>query len=91
MHTVSNGEMPKHHRGTTEGAVFTYFCAASDTDASRHRSMCPNVAIVSNLNLVVEFNTLFNHGIAQGSAVYTGIGTNLDIVTDYYTSCLRYF
>ena len=53
--------------------------------------MRANVNIVRNLYLVIEFYTVFDHGIVEGTAVDSGIGTNLNIVTNAYRAKLRYF
>ena len=37
---------------------------------------------MANLDQVIEFDTVFNHGVLQRAAVDTGIGTNFNIITD---------
>jgi hypothetical protein len=44
--------------------------------------MLPNVHVVSNLNQVVQFHTVFNDRVLQGATVYACIGANLDVIAD---------
>ena len=46
--------------------------------------MRANMHIVANLYQVIELDTSGDDGIAQRAAVYTGIGTNFDIIAYQY-------
>ncbi len=60
--------------------IFTNNCTTRDTDTAGNNGMRPNAHIMTNLNQVIEFNPIFNHGITHRSAVYGGYGADIDII-----------
>ena len=46
--------------------------------------------IVADLDLIVDFGALADHGVAQAAAIDGGAGADLDIVLDQHTAGLRH-
>lgn len=55
-----------------------------DDAVTGNNRVCTNMYIVADLNQIIELHTIFQHGIADCTAINRGIGTNIDIVTDSY-------
>src|SRR5450830_1983224 len=89
MDFVGDGDVAVDHGGTADGAIFTDFGAAGDPRAGCNRRMRADMAVVGDLNLVVQFDTVFQHGVGQGATVDGGIGTDFDVVADHHPPHLR--
>src|SRR4051812_17578485 len=74
--------MPRNHCIATEHAVFAYPCAAGDSSAPGYRRMRTDMAVVADLDLIVEFHAFFDDCIVQRSTVDGGVCANLDIIAD---------
>ena len=48
--------------------------------------MTANVDVVADLHQIVEFDTVFDHGIAQRPAVDAGVRANLHVIADPHRS-----
>ena len=70
-----------HTPGTNLGA-------ACQSYLSTHHGVLANLAVVSHLNQVVQLHTLANGGLSHGAAVDTCVGTNLNVILDYYDTNL---
>src|SRR5271165_1160537 len=81
--------MTQNHRSPAECTVFADLGATGDTDAAGHHGMRADLHVMRDLNLIVELDAVFDHGIAQCSAVDSGIGADVDIVADHYAASLR--
>ncbi len=46
--------------------------------------------VVADLDLVVQANVLFQHGIVERTAIDGGVGANLAVVADHHATLLRY-
>src|SRR5882724_3966850 len=64
--------------------------AAREADLGREQAVPTDGHIVADLNLVVDFGTLTDHGVTQASAVDGGTGADLDIVLDHDATGLRH-
>ena len=53
--------------------------------------MGADVDVMTNLDQVVELDAVFNHGVLQGTPVYAGVGTNLNIIANTNGTELLYF
>ena len=53
--------------------------------------MGANAHVVPDLDLVIQFNPVFNHGIIQRTAVNRRVRANFDVVADDYPANLRNF
>src|ERR1700716_504727 len=89
MDMVDDGQMTRNHRRSADGAILSYPGTAGHADAGRHRGMCTDMAVVGNLDLIVEFHPVFDDRIGQRTAVNGGVGANFDIVADYHSAGLR--
>src|SRR5438034_10382010 len=89
MHVIHDGQMSQHHRGTAEGAIFANFGTAGDADTTGHRGMRADMAVVADLNLIVQFDAVFDDGIGQGAAVDAGVDADLAVVADHHHASLR--
>ena len=49
------------------------------------------VAVMAYLYLIIQLHAFFYDGVSQSTAVYAGIRTNFDIVTDHHSARLRDF
>ncbi len=64
--------------------------AARETDLGREQAVPADGHIVADLDLIVDFGALADHGIAQAAAVDGGAGADLDIVLDQHAAGLRH-
>ncbi len=62
---------------------------ASHADATSHRSMRTYMTIVAYLDLIIELDAVFNHGISQGATIDGRIRANFYIVADFDSAGLR--
>ena len=51
--------------------------------------MCTDVTVMTNLDLIVELDAIFDHGISQRTPVDRSIRTDFNIVTDLDCASLR--
>ena len=65
---------------------------ASHTHTPGHGRVRTDVHVVADLDQVVEFDAVLDHGVIQRAAVNAGIGANLDIIADAHpTQLLNFF
>src|SRR5450830_421607 len=76
MHIIDNGQMTENHRRTTEGAIFPNLCAASDANTSSHRCILTDMAIMTNLDLIIQNDSIFNDCVGKCSAINTCVRTD---------------
>ena len=88
MYPLCQRDMPHDIGGTANGTACSHRGAACNARACSHGHVAPQMHIVGNLDQVVEFDTVFNHGVVQRTAVDTGVGTNFHIVADAHTAQL---
>ncbi len=63
--------------------------AAREAHARGHRRVRADVAVVSDLDLVIELHALFEHGVADGAAVDGGVAADLHIRPEDHAAHLR--
>ena len=88
---VGQRQVAQHHRPAPHGAMGTNARTASHPHATGHGGVGTNVHVVADLNQVVEFDTIFNHGVVQRAAVYARVGSDFHIVTNAHRSELFNF
>ena len=88
---IGNAQMPQDHARTTDCAMRTNVCTASDTHASSHCCVLTNAGVVSNLNLIVELDAVGNHGVIERPTVDAGVGPNFHIIANHDNAQLFYF
>src|SRR5215831_15753967 len=48
--------------------------------------MCLDVAVVADMDQIIDLHAILNNCVLQGPAVYHRAGANLDVVSDYHLS-----
>src|SRR5450830_793911 len=81
--------MTMNHGRATNRTIFTDLGTAGNPDASGNRRMGTDMAVMCNLDLVVELDTVFEHGVGQGATIDCGIGTDFDVIADHHAANLR--
>ena len=81
--------MTQHNRSPAHGAVGPDVGTARDPDAAGHRRMGADVDVVANLNQIVQFHAIFDHGVVERAAIDAGVGADLDVVAD--ADCAQLF
>ena len=89
MHAIRDRQMPADHGRTAHGTILAEYRATGHADASGHRRIFSDMAIVSDLYLVIELDAVFDNRIRQGAPIDSRIGTDLDIVADDNPAGLR--
>src|SRR3954451_7822367 len=64
--------------------------AAREPDLGREQAVPADGHIVADLDLIVDFGALADHGIAQAAAVDGGVGADLNVVLDQDAAGLRH-
>src|SRR6185312_7531748 len=75
----------------SQGYVVTDRQAAREPDLGRQQAVPADGHIVADLDLIVDFGALADHGVAQAAAVDGRAGADLDIVLDQHAAGLRHF
>ncbi len=75
--------MAHNSNPTCKNAIFSYYCAAGYATTACNRCIFSDLDVMGNLNQIVNNNTTFNDGIAQGSPVDGGAGTDLNTIADF--------
>src|SRR5690606_18812688 len=70
-------------------AITTNTGTAGNTSACGYGSVRPNTYVVSDVNLVIENDALFNHGIVQRTTINGRAGTDHHIIPNHHASQLR--
>jgi hypothetical protein len=81
MHIVGEFQVTDDHAGAANGAATPDAGTAGDPDTAGHRRMLTNTDVVTDLNLIVEFDAIADHRVVQSASVDRRIGTDFDIVT----------
>src|SRR5262245_43113585 len=81
--------MPSDHGAPADAAVAADASAAGDAHTAGNGRMSTDAAVVSDLNLVVQFDALFDHRVVQRAAVDGGVGSHFDVVADHHPADLR--
>jgi len=74
---------------TAYGGVMFYYDSARQTSLSCDYDMVADLAVVGDVDHVVELDSIADEGEAQGCAVDAGVGTDLNIVADLDSAHLR--
>ena len=64
-----------------KNTIFTHYRTSWYAGTSGNSCIFTNIYIVSNLHMIIENYTIFNNGIAEGSSVYSGAGTDFYSLT----------
>ena len=79
---VGQRQVAQYHRATTHRAVGTNDSAASHACTAGHGGVCSDMHVVSNLNQVVELDTIFKHSVIECTPVNTAVGTNFYVIAN---------
>ena len=90
MHMVGQLQMTEYDGATAHGAMRAYFGAPGHPDTTGHGRVLTYVNIVSDLNQVIQLDTVFNDGVFNGATVNTCIRPDFHIVTYQYAAELLY-
>src|SRR5690606_2078282 len=85
---VGDRDMTVDHGGAADSAILADHGAAGHTDAGGHRGICADVTVMGDLNLIVQLDTVLDHGIGKRATVYRGVRADLDVVADAYPAHL---
>src|SRR5687767_1172374 len=80
--------MVTHAHLTADDAIILNDCAARYPGLRRYHYSLTDLNVVSDLNEVIDLSAFAYPSLAQGSAVDTCIGTDLDILFDDHSSYL---
>src|SRR6266481_7112272 len=75
----------------TQRHIVTYRQAAREPDLGRQQAMPSNGHIVTDLDLIVDFGALSDHGITQAAAIDRRCRADLHVVLDQHPAGLRDF
>ncbi len=74
----------------TDHIVISYLCASRNACLCGENIVFTDRDVVRHLNKVVEFRAASHGGLAEGSPVHGGVGSNLHIILYHHDSGLRY-
>jgi hypothetical protein len=60
---VAYGKVSQNHGPPSDRAMHAYFCTARNTDTAGNRGVRSNVDVMTDLNLVVQFDPIFDYGV----------------------------
>ena len=84
MSTISNLKMAGNTTHTCDSTPLADASATGNSATAGDRRMLTNHNVVSNLNLVVEFDPVLDPSILKCTTVNRGSCTYLNIITDHY-------
>ena len=79
-----HSQVPQNDGPTTDRALCTNDRTARYANTTGHSCVAPDPYVVTNLNQVVQFDTVFNHRVLQSASIYAGIGTNFHVIADFH-------
>ena len=88
-HVVTHAKVTNHHDSAGDHAAFTDVRAARDATESRHRGMCANTHVMTDLNQIIEDDAVFDHRIFDRASIDRRIGADTHIITDNNRAELR--
>jgi hypothetical protein len=86
---IGYAQMAEYDGGTGDFTGAPDNRTTGNTDTGSDSGMRADAHIVSDLDLVIEFAALLDHGIVEGPAIDRGIGAYLDVICDGNTAKLR--
>src|SRR5450830_1996434 len=89
MNPVNDRNMAMDHGCAANRTIFADTGTAGDTGTGGNSCMRTNMAIVGNLNLIIQLDPVFQHSIGQGTTIYRGVGTNFNVIADDHATDLR--
>jgi hypothetical protein len=88
---ICDRDVPGDTHRTSNSAMPPDAYAACNAGACRYRGVGADVDVMGDLNLVVEFHTVFYDGVVDRAAIDRCVRANLDIICDAHTADLGYF
>ena len=82
VNAIGNTQVAADHGGASDRTVLSEYGTAGNADTSGHRRIFANMAVVADLDLIVQFDAILDNRIRQCPSVDSGIGADLDIVSD---------
>ena len=86
---IRYAQMPQYSCAAAYFAMLSDSSAAGYADTARYRRVCADAHVVRDLNLVVQFDPIFNYRIIQRATVYSGIRAYFHIIADNHAPDLR--
>src|SRR5690606_6447256 len=83
---VHNFQMAGNAHCAGHDAITTNTGTAGNTSACGNGRVRPNTYVVSDVNLVIENDALFNHGIVHRTTINGGAGTDHHIIPNPHAS-----
>jgi len=87
---IANFDVIDHSDLTGQGDKIADLCAARNPDHTGNDAMAANLAIVGDLDKLIDFGTLANHRVVHGAAVYGGSGADFHIILPNHAANLRH-
>src|SRR5690606_25490982 len=85
---ITNGEMPGRHGRSGQCAALANDGGTRHPHTGGHGGVVTHLAVMADHDLVIQFHAIAQHGILQRTAVYRGIGSDLDIIANEYATQL---
>ncbi len=85
---VTNLDMVNHSHLSRQYHLLADSTAPSNSGLSHDNRIFPHHNVMCDLYQVIDFDTALNNGSSKGSAIYSGIGTDLHVIVDLYDSGL---
>jgi hypothetical protein len=86
---IGYGQMPEYDSGTGDFTGASDNRATGNTDTGGDSGVRTDADIMCNLDLVIEFAALLDHGIVEGPTINRAISAYLDVIGDDNTAKLR--
>src|ERR1700740_2094652 len=85
---VGDLDVALDHRGPADHHVAPDLGRAGDAHAGRHHGVRADVAVVADLDLVVQLDAVLQHRVLERAAVDAGVGADVDVVADAHAAQL---
>src|SRR5438477_8872033 len=89
MHMIDDRYVAMNHGGAAYRAIFPNPGATGNACTSGNRGVRTDMTIVGNLDLIIQFDALFNYRISQRAAVNCRVCADFHIVAYQHPTGLR--
>jgi hypothetical protein len=87
--TIADGQVPRDPDLASQDHLIAQLAAPGYTYLRDQDTISAYLDVMANLDQVVDLAPRTNPGLAQGGSIHTGIGPDLDIITDDDPTNLR--
>ena len=91
FNAITNLYMPTNTAISANLNIFTYFTTSGNRRWASNNATITNFNIMSNLAKIINFYFILNYSIFKRSAIYAGVGSYFNIVTNFNDTDLNYF